>query len=84
MDERKADQTLDARSMAYPMPILKARQALGALAAGQVLNVVATDRGSVKDFKGWAATSKRIALVGQATEQENGKEMYVHSLEKKS
>lgn len=84
MDERKADQTLDARGMACPMPILKARQAMGAMAVGQVLKVVATDRGSIKDFQGWAQASKQIALVGQATEQEGGKEIYVHFLEKKA
>lgn len=84
MEDRKPDQTLDARGLACPMPILKARQAMGTMATGQVLKVIATDRGSVKDFQGWAAASKQIALVGQATEQEGGKEIYVHFLEKKA
>jgi tRNA 2-thiouridine synthesizing protein A len=84
VDAPKADQTLDARGMACPMPILKARQELGKLAPGQVLKVIATDRGSVKDFQGWAQTSKQLALVAQSTEQENGKEIYVHFLEKKA
>lgn len=41
---------LDVRQLACPLPILRAKKSLSALTAGQVLKVVATDRGSPKDF----------------------------------
>ncbi len=45
------DRELDVRGLNCPLPILRAKKALGELAAGQVLKVVATDPGSVKDFQ---------------------------------
>lgn len=44
------DAELDVRQLACPLPILRAKKSLSALTAGQVLKVVATDRGSPKDF----------------------------------
>ncbi len=44
------DAELDATIMACPLPILKAKKAVGELSAGQVLKITATDPGSVKDF----------------------------------
>jgi len=44
------DQELDASGLNCPLPILRAKKAIGTLSAGQVLRVVATDPGSVKDF----------------------------------
>ncbi|WP_339846942.1 sulfurtransferase TusA family protein [uncultured Halopseudomonas sp.] len=46
-----ADQTLDARGLSCPLPLLKAKQALNRLAGGQILLVLATDAGSQRDFK---------------------------------
>ena len=48
------DQELDASGLNCPLPILRAKKALGTLSAGQVLRVVATDPGSVKDFEAFA------------------------------
>ena len=48
------DKELDARGMNCPLPILRAKKALGELASGQVLRIVATDPGSVKDFQAFA------------------------------
>lgn len=45
-----ADQTLDAKGLNCPLPILKAKKALKGLQAGQVLEVISTDPGSVADF----------------------------------
>ena len=45
------DKELDARGLNCPLPILRARKALGELASGQVLRIIATDPGSVKDFE---------------------------------
>ena len=45
-----ADQLLDAKGLNCPLPILKAKKALKGMAAGQVLEIQATDPGSVADF----------------------------------
>ena len=48
------DQELDASGLNCPLPILRAKKALGTLETGQVLRIVATDPGSVKDFESFA------------------------------
>ncbi len=48
------DQELDASGLNCPLPILRAKKALGTLEAGQVLRIIATDPGSVKDFEAFA------------------------------
>ena len=48
------DKELDARGLSCPLPILKTKKSLNELASGQVLKVVATDPGSVKDFDAFA------------------------------
>jgi len=45
------DAELDAKGLNCPLPILRAKKAISALTAGQVLKIVATDPGSVKDFE---------------------------------
>jgi tRNA 2-thiouridine synthesizing protein A len=45
---------LDARGLNCPLPILKTKKALAEMASGQVLRVVATDPGSVRDFQAFA------------------------------
>jgi tRNA 2-thiouridine synthesizing protein A len=48
------DKELDARGLNCPLPILRCKKALAELNAGQVLKVVATDPGSVKDFQAFS------------------------------
>ncbi len=48
------DQELDASGLNCPLPILRAKKALAALSEGQVLHIIATDPGSVKDFEAFA------------------------------
>ena len=48
------DKELDARGMKCPLPILKAKRALADMVSGQVLRVVATDTGSLRDFQAFA------------------------------
>ncbi len=48
------DKELDARGLSCPLPILKTKKALNDLTTGQVLKVVATDPGSVKDMQAFA------------------------------
>ena len=48
------DQELDATGLNCPLPILRAKKALAGMESGQVLRIVATDPGSVKDFDAFA------------------------------
>lgn len=48
------DKELDARGLNCPLPILRAKKALSTMVSGQVLRIVATDPGSVKDFQHFA------------------------------
>jgi tRNA 2-thiouridine synthesizing protein A len=45
---------LDARGLNCPLPILKAKKALAEMITGEVLRVIATDPGSVRDFKAFS------------------------------
>ena len=45
------DLELDARGLNCPLPILRAKKSISQLSSGQVLRIVATDPGSVKDFE---------------------------------
>ena len=78
------DRILDARGLNCPMPIIKARQELGLVEPGQVLQILSTDRGSVKDFQGWAKTAKNVELVAQEDVQQDGKAVYVHYVKRVS
>jgi tRNA 2-thiouridine synthesizing protein A len=60
------DQLVDARGLSCPMPIVKTAQAIKALAAGQVVEVLATDAGSVKDFAAWSKTTGNEILESSA------------------
>lgn len=48
------DKELDARGLNCPLPILKAKKSLNDMQSGQVLKIVATDPGSVKDFQAFS------------------------------
>ncbi len=50
----KVDNEVDARGMNCPLPILKAKKALSAMHSGEVLRVLATDPGSMRDFQAFA------------------------------
>jgi len=50
MSETVFDVELDVRKLACPLPILRAKKSLAGMIAGQVLQVVATDKGSPRDF----------------------------------
>lgn len=50
----QADKEIDTRGLNCPLPILKAKKALADMTSGQVLKVVATDPGSLRDFQAFA------------------------------
>lgn len=60
------DQEIDTRGLNCPLPILKAKKALAAMQSGQLLKVVATDTGSVRDFQAFAKQTGN-ELVEQQT-----------------
>jgi tRNA 2-thiouridine synthesizing protein A len=68
---------LDVIGENCPMPLLKAKRALNAMEKGQHLKVLATDRGSVRDFQVFAQQSGNILLSSQ---EEDG--VYIHLLMK--
>ncbi|HEY5487714.1 MAG TPA: sulfurtransferase TusA family protein [Candidatus Limnocylindrales bacterium] len=55
---------VDASGLSCPMPILKAAQAVKGVQTGELVEIVATDPGSVKDFEAWARSTGN-ALVEQ-------------------
>jgi len=66
----KPDSTLDCTGLACPMPILKTKKAVDALQVGQILKMIATDPGSVKDVEAWASRTGH-QLLGH--EENSGK-----------
>jgi len=68
---------VDATGLPCPMPLLKAKRALNGMAVGQRLRVLATDSGSVRDFRVFAEQSGHRLL---SSEQLDG--VYVYLLEK--
>jgi len=73
-----SDRELDARGLNCPLPILRAKKALADMASGQVLKIVATDPGSVRDFQAFAKQTGN-ELLGQNTV---GKE-FIHFLKRR-
>ncbi|WP_296897177.1 sulfurtransferase TusA family protein [Thiohalocapsa sp.] len=72
------DQELDASGLNCPLPILRAKKTLNGMDAGQVLHVIATDPGSVKDFD---AFSKQTGNELMESKEDGGK---FHFMIKKS
>ena len=56
------DKVLDARGLNCPLPILRTKKALGELNSGQVLKIIATDPGAVKDFEAFSKQTKNPLL----------------------
>lgn len=55
-------QELDARGLNCPLPILRAKKSISALASGEVLRITATDPGSVKDFEAFCKQTGHTLL----------------------
>jgi len=72
------DRELDARGLSCPLPILRAKKALAGMQSGQILKIVCTDRGSVRDFQAFAQQTGN-ALLRQLT----GENEYVHFLRRR-
>ncbi|SDN36277.1 Rhodanese-related sulfurtransferase [Fictibacillus solisalsi] len=65
----KSNAMLDAKGLTCPMPIVKTKKAINELGAGEIIEVQATDKGSMADMKAWATSSGHHYL---GTIEENG------------
>ncbi|SFJ31084.1 TusA-related sulfurtransferase [Paenibacillus sp. UNC496MF] len=65
----QANLVVDTKGLACPMPIVRAKKALDKLEAGQVMEVLSTDKGSVNDFQAWVKQTKHELIKH---EEENG------------
>lgn len=71
-------QDLDTRGLNCPLPILKAKKALSAMHSGQLLRVVSTDAGSVRDFQAFARQTGNELVEQQAHDAD-----FIHLLRKR-
>jgi TusA-related sulfurtransferase len=74
----EANKEIDTRGLNCPLPILKAKKALAEMASGQVLKVVATDPGSMRDFQAFARQTGNELL-----EQSSSNDEFVHYLRRR-
>jgi TusA-related sulfurtransferase len=74
----QTDKEIDTRGLNCPLPILKAKKALTDMQSGQLLKVVSTDAGSVRDFQAFAKQTGN-ELVGQETAGTD----YIHVLRRR-
>ncbi len=72
------DKEIDTRGLNCPLPILKAKKALTDMQTGQLLKVVATDPGSVRDFQAFARQTGN-----ELVEQQTSGADYVHILKRR-
>jgi len=72
------DKELDARGLNCPLPILKTKKSLTDMASGQILKVISTDCGSVKDMQAFASQTGNT-LVSQTEENSE----YIFFMQKK-
>lgn len=74
----EVNKELDARGLNCPLPILKAKKALADMHSGEVLKVVATDPGSVRDFQAFSRQTGN-----ELVEQSSGDKEFVHYLRRR-
>ncbi|WP_137894849.1 sulfurtransferase TusA family protein [Ramlibacter sp. 2FC] len=72
------DKELDARGLNCPLPILKAKKALAEMTSGQLLRVLATDAGSLRDFQAFAKQTGNELLEQQTVGAE-----FIHILRRR-
>lgn len=72
------DKEIDTSGLNCPLPILKAKKALAELNSGQTLKVIATDKGSLRDFQAFAKQTGNELL-----EQQTVGDTYLHVLRRR-
>ena len=74
----KIDKEIDTRGLNCPLPILKAKKALTEMHTGELLKVVATDAGSVRDFQAFAKQTGNELLSQQTVATD-----YIHVMRRR-
>ena len=74
----ETDQEIDTRGLNCPLPILKAKKALAGMESGQLLRVLSTDAGSLRDFQAFAKQTGNELLEQQTLGDE-----FVHVLKRR-
>jgi tRNA 2-thiouridine synthesizing protein A len=74
----KIDKEIDTRGLNCPLPILKAKKALTDMHTGELLKVIATDAGSVRDFQAFAKQTGN-----ELVEQQNAGQDFIHVLRRR-
>lgn len=64
-----ADVVVDAKGLSCPMPIVKAKKAIDSMQSREIMQLEATDKGSVNDFQSWVKQTKNELLK---IEEDNG------------
>lgn len=72
------DKEIDTRGLNCPLPILRAKKALADMTSGQVLKIVATDPGSMRDFQAFARQTGNELLAQETVDRE-----FVHFLKRR-
>ena len=67
--------TLDAKGLACPMPIVRTKKEIGTIQSGEVLEVLATDKGALNDFSAWAKSGGHTIL--EQTEEAGVLKFYI-------
>ena len=80
--EYEITETLDVKGLNCPMPVVKAKQATDELDDGSVLEILATDPGSMPDIEGWADSMATVELLEQAEEETEDGTVYRHYVRK--
>jgi TusA-related sulfurtransferase len=78
MTDYEVTETLDVKGQNCPMPVVRTKQNVDTLSEGDVLEVLATDPGSVSDLGGWAETTPGVELLDQS----EGEGVYEHYVRK--
>lgn len=68
------DKELDARGLSCPLPILRTKKSLQEMASGQVLRIICTDPGSVKDMQAFTSQTGNELL---SSAEENGEYVFL-------
>jgi len=72
------DKEIDTRGLNCPLPILKAKKALADMVSGEVLKVVSTDAGSVRDFQAFAKQTGNELI-----DQQTAGEEFIHVMRRR-
>ena len=76
--QMQIDKEIDASGLNCPLPILRAKKALSELVSGQILKVVATDAGSVRDFQAFAKQTGN-----ELVDQQTAGDTYIHIMRRR-